>query len=294
MRKLAMITTMFVTALLLSGCFALQEPEAASGTAVAPTLVPEPTPLPEQLPIDAITDGADDEPAAPQSDDPPADYPVEAPPPPEAPPAEYPAGEAPAAPQATALPADYPAPGAEAAAGSRTYVLDPARSEARFTIEEVLRNVDTTVVGVTSNLAGELALDLANPAGAQIGAIVINARDFVTDNEFRNRAIANEILRSNEFEFITFTPTAIEGLPGTAVPGESYTVQVSGDLTITDQTRPVTFETEITPLSADELQGLARAEILYADFGLEIPFAQAVQAVEDTLLLELAFTAVAQ
>ena len=294
MRKLAMITTLFATALLLSGCFALQEPEAASGTAVAPTLAPEPTPLPEQLPIDAITDGADDEPAAPQTDDPPADYPVEAPPP-EAPPAEYPAGEAPAAPEATALPADYPAPGDNAAAaGSRTYVLDPARSEARFTIEEVLRNVDTTVVGVTSNLAGELALDLANPAGAQIGAIVINARDFVTDNEFRNRAIANEILRSNEFEFITFTPTAIEGLPGTAVPGESYTVQVSGDLTITDQTRPVTFETEITPLSADELQGLARAEILYADFGLEIPFVRVVQAVEDSLLLELAFTAVAQ
>lgn len=276
MRKLIPIALiLMVTTLVLSSCFALAEPEAASGTAVAPTLAAptaeaaalQPLPSPMALDPDSVEDA----------------YPVDAAPTPEVPATavateNYPADEA----------ASPPLPGTPL-----VFVVDPSRSEARFIINEVLRGTPTTVVGTTSNLAGELALDLADPTTAQVGTIVINARDLKTDNNFRNNAIANEILLTNQFEFITFTPTDVSGLPETATSGEAYELQISGDLTITDQTRPVTFTATITPLNANELSGLARAQIAYADFGLTIPFAQSVESVEDTVILELEFVAAA-
>ncbi|MCB9423220.1 MAG: YceI family protein [Ardenticatenaceae bacterium] len=174
------------------------------------------------------------------------------------------------------------------------YEIDPARSEARFTIEEVLRGSDKTVVGVSSNLAGQIAFDMNDPAATQIGEILINARDFATDNNFRNRAIANEILLTNTHEFITFVPKELVGLPDSAVIGETYDFQIIGDLTIIGETREVTFDATVIPTSESELQGLASTTILYGDFGVTVPLSQAVSAVNEDVLLELDFVAVAQ
>ena len=245
--------------LFLTGCFALQEPDESTGDVTAPTLaVATNTPQPEPTPTAVVVEeaSAEDIEEAPERE-------VE-----ETVSAETPAGE------------------------TIIYTIDATQSEARFIIEEVLRGVDTTVIGVTSNLAGQLALDLSDPAGTEVGAIVINARDIVTDSEFRNRAISNRILLTDQYELITFTPTQINGLPESATPGESYMFEIVGDLTITDQTREVTFAATVTPDSATQLSGLASAEILYADFNLEIPFSQSVDAVEDSVILELAFVAV--
>jgi polyisoprenoid-binding protein YceI len=208
----------------------------------------------------------------------------------------YPAGEPAGEPALIEPPKAYP--GAEGSGDivgdTAVYEIDPARSEARFLINEVLRGADKTVVGVSNNLGGQIAFDLNNPGSAQIGTILINARDFVTDSDFRNNAIANKILLTNEYEFVTFEPTAISGLPDSAVIGETYPLQIAGDLTITDQTREVTFDAEVTPLSENELAGLAKLEILYADFGLIIPFARAVDSVEENVKLELEFIAARQ
>lgn len=278
--KLFTLSILSLITVLLSACFALAEPEESSGAVSAPTL--------------AATEAALEE-----VDDPPAAEAEEAQEvPPTAEPAEmaeaYPGQEEAAAPPPTELPQGYPAAEDPAAGGleASVYEIDPARSEARFTINEVLRGAPTTVVGVSKNIGGQIALDLGNPAAAQVGTILINARDFATDNEFRNRAIANEILRTNEHEFITFEPTAISGLPETAAIGETYALQITGNLTIAGQTREVTFDAEVTPLSASELQGSAALDILYADFGLTIPFARSVESVEDNVLLELDFIAV--
>ena len=54
------------------------------------------------------------------------------------------------------------------------------------------------------------------------------------------------------------------------------------------------FDTEVTPLSEGELQGNAKLDILYADFGLTIPFPQSVDSVEGNVFLELDFIAAAQ
>ena len=263
MKKRVWITLLLLFVVTLASCFALTEPEESSGAVVAPTLAPvaeiEPT---EEAELTEPTDEPEEEPAAE-------------------------ATSVPVQEESTAVPVTEPG-------SSTTYEIDASRSEARFTIEEVLRGSDTTVVGVSSNLAGEIAVNMSDLADAQIGEILINARDFATDNNFRNRAIANEILLTDTYEFITFVPKELAGLPDRATIGETYDFQIVGDLTLVGETREVTFDATVSPISEAELQGVASTTILYGDFGITIPLSQAVSAVNDDVLLEIDFIAVAQ
>ena len=90
----------------------------------------------------------------------------------------------------------------EDAADPATYALTED-TQASFTITEELRGTPTTVVGMSTIVLGEIAVDPADPASTlQIGTILINARDFTTDSGSRNRAIRGPILDADSFEFI--------------------------------------------------------------------------------------------
>jgi len=169
-----------------------------------------------------------------------------------------------------------------------------AESEARFLIDEVLNNEPITVVGATNQIAGELAVDPQDPTKMRVGIIQINARTLTTDNDFRNRAIKNRILFTDQYEFITFEPTEITGLPQSGTVGQTYTFQMTGNLTIRDVTQPVTFEVTATPTTDTRLQGSAQATIRYADFNITIPQVQQVASVSDDVRLEIDFVAQAQ
>lgn len=200
---------------------------------------------------------------------------------------------APAADQPTAAPtiAQPTAAPTEAAAAAQIFGIASAESEARFLIDEVLNGSPVTVVGTTDQIAGQIAIDVANPANTQIGVIQINARTLATDNNFRNRAIRNAILDTNSFEFITFTPTSLAGLPEQATIGQAFTFQIIGDLTVKDVTRSVTFEVTVTPIDENQIRGEATTTIRHADFGLLIPDVPSVSDVSDEVRLELEFVA---
>ena len=178
--------------------------------------------------------------------------------------------------------------------GSVIYQIVPADSKASFTIDEVLRGQPNTVVGTTDQVAGQVALDPSDPTGAQIGTIQVDARTLATDDNFRNRAIKNQILDTNNYEYITFTPTAMTGLPDQVSFGTSYTFKIVGDLTIKDVTKEVSFNATVTSVDASRLEGSANATILYKDFGIAIPQVRQVASVADDVTLEIAFVAAAQ
>ena len=254
----------------LAACGVLREPEAPSEpigaipleveTATAPAAAPSATP----------------EPAA------------------EEPTVEGPAAEGPAPEEPTT---EEPTAAAEAVAPAGTegepliYSISQDASEVRFELGEDLRGVRTAVVGVTDQIAGELAVNLSDLASTQVGTIQINARGLATDNNFRNRAIHNEILQTGAYEFITFTPTAVEGLPDAAAPGETVNFTVTGDLTIREITQPVTFEVAATAASADSLSGTATATVNRVYFDLRIPSVPNVANVDEEVRLTIDFVA---
>ena len=188
---------------------------------------------------------------------------------------------------------------AAAAAGTSTgssgeVVLQIAQdqSKARFLIDEVLNGSPNTVVGTTNQVAGEIAIDPNNPSKARVGTIQVDARTLATDSGMRNRTIANRILLTNQYEYITFTPTRLVGLPQQASVGQSYTLQIVGNLKIRDVTKEVTFNVSAKAPSKTQLQATAKTTIRYADFGITIPQVPQVASVGDQVQLELDFVAV--
>lgn len=265
---------LFVIVFALSACGLLREPEEASAPIEAVPLevttpaLAESEPTVEQVPAEeaeAYPPPADDSGAV-------AAYPAAA-------------GESSAAAEA------YPGP-AEAAGGDlRIYEISQADSEVRFELDEDLRGQRQTVVGVTDQIAGEIAVDLADLSTAQVGVIQINARTLQTDNNFRNRAIQNEILDTGNYEFITFSPTSIEGLPASATIGEEVEFVLGGDLTIRDITNPVQFIVRATAAAEDQLVGTATASVFREDYGLQIPSVPNVANVEEEVELIIDFVA---
>ncbi len=182
-----------------------------------------------------------------------------------------------------------------ASASTSTYNIDKTQSEVRFILQEDLRGSRIDVVGITKEVAGQIRVDTAQPANSQVGQIVINARTLETDIGFRNQAIRGRILRSAEdaYEFITFTPTAITGLPTSAVTKGPLTFQVMGDLKIVEVTKSVTFDVTLDTISADKLVGSGKTTIKWADFNLAIPSVPGVANVTPDVTLEINFVATA-
>lgn len=177
-------------------------------------------------------------------------------------------------------------------AGSATvFTLDPSGSEVRFQLDEDLRGLRNTVVGTTNQVAGQLSVDLADLSQAQVGVIQINARTLTTDSSMRNRTMQNQILDAGTYEFITFTPTGIQGLPASATVGESISFTIVGDLTIRDITQPVTFDVQATAVSDRQITGTAAAVVNRTDFGLGIPSVPGVANVDEQVQLSITFIA---
>jgi polyisoprenoid-binding protein YceI len=150
---------------------------------------------------------------------------------------------------------------AGAAGAAPVFEIDPNASSARFVIDEILRGSPYTVVGTTNQVAGQIAADLDDLDRAQVGTIRINARTLTTDADGRNRMLKNQILQTDQHEYITFVPKQIVGLPETVTVGQSFTFQMLGDLTIKDVTREATFDVVVTPKAENRLEGTASSTI---------------------------------
>lgn len=207
-------------------------------------------------------------------------------------PAATPTESAPAA-SDSAVTTDTTSESAASGAGHEVFQIDPAQSEARFIVHEVLFGNPNEVIGSTTEVSGTIEVDLDDPTKTQMGPVQINARSLATDNRFRNRSVNRLILQSNrdEYQYITFTPTAIEGLPAEAKVGEPLALQVTGDLKIRDIVQPVTFAVTVTAESPTQLTGLGQTTVQRADFDLTIPSVQGVADVTEDVTLQLEFVA---
>lgn len=220
----------------------------------------------------------------------PGEQPVEAAPPTEPAPTEPPAEEPAASPTVEEVP-----PTAEPASGpAATFALVAEESEARFVIQEVLAGVDTTVVGVTNAVEGQLHPDFVDPSQTTIGAIRVDLSTLQTDNGFRNRALRDAILESAnpEYQYAEFTPTALSGLPESITLGQPFDFQITGDLLIHGVTRSVTFNATATPVSEARIEGIASLTVPYTEFVTIPRLPPQVASVADDVTLELDFVAV--
>ena len=167
-------------------------------------------------------------------------------------------------------------------------------TEARYRIDEVFRNRDTTAIGITPLVTGTVQFDRNDPLSTSVGTITIDARDLDGDRRARDRVVIRRILQANrdQYRYITFEPTAIAGMPPLVQVGDILELQITGMLRIRNSVNEEVFDTTVTVASEAELQGLASTTIRWRAYGLRIPSVPLVSWVADEVTLELAFTAV--
>jgi polyisoprenoid-binding protein YceI len=140
-------------------------------------------------------------------------------------------------------------------------------------------------------VSGQIVFDPSDPDSLQVGTILIDARTLQTDDSSRNRALNNQILSTENYEYISLTPTSLSGLPDEVSVGQPFTFQLMGDLTIKDTTKPVTFDVTATLDADGNLSGAATSTIDYSDWGIAIPSVPFVASVENEVVLGLNFNA---
>ena len=278
---LSLIIFVLLAALLLAACGGADAPASdaeeapAAADTATPVTEPEPTDTPEPVPTDTPmpepTDTPEPEPEPTNTPEP------EAEPPPTSAPQEEAETES-----------------AEAPGMGQTFVIVAEESEARFIIDELLFGQPKTVIGITNAISGELTVDAANPAASLIGPIQVEAGTFVTDNDRRNGAIRRFILQSSQYQFITFSPTELSGMPDSVAVGDEIEFEITGDLTVREVTNPVLFIVTLQVISESEVRGSAATIVVRDDFELSIPQVPNVANVGEEFIVEFDFVARAQ
>lgn len=206
--------------------------------------------------------------------------------------AAAPTKAAPAAPQSAAQPTTAAA--VAPAGDTQLYRIDAAQSEVHYEVNETFlqNNRIGTAIGRTKGVAGDILINLAEPARSQIGDIVIDISQFTSDESRRDNFIRNNGLESARYPQATFKTTSIAGLPARVNVGDEISFTLSGDLTVKQTTKPATWQVKLK-LTDQGISGSASTQVKMSDFGvgpLKLPILQT----EDDVKLVFDFVAVAQ
>lgn len=157
------------------------------------------------------------------------------------------------------------------------FTLDPARTEIHFTLDSTLH----TVHGTFKLKSGQVRFDSAS--GKASGSIVVDAASGDSNNKGRDKKMHQEILESQKFTEIVFTPSSVKG--SIAAQGTSQ-VQVSGQMRLHAQDHDMTLNMDVVPAAAGQAQATTHFAIPYIKWGLKNPSTFFLHA-SDTVEIEI-------
>ena len=194
----------------------------------------------------------------------------------------------PAAPTPAAT--DTPAPTATTAPTPPVFTLTDG-TIARYKVEEVLARTGFKIAtGETDAVAGQITFDAAGGIVADASRIVVQAATLATDSDRRDGYVRNRTLLTDTYPEVVFIPRSIDWIappPGELPDAQDFTI--TGDLTVRDQTREVTWDANAEFGADGIVTGFASVQFTFDDFGMDKPSVAIVLSVEDEILLELDF-----
>ena len=139
--------------------------------------------------------------------------------------------------------------------------LDPAKTRVEFTLDAVLH----TVHGTLKLKQGRMEIDPA--AGHSSGRVVVDALSADTGNGGRDNKMHREILESQKYPEVIFTPTQVEGQ---IAPQGHSRVQLRGMLSLHGREVEVVTQVEVQ-IAGDEWTGETSFPVPYVKWGLKNP-----------------------
>jgi len=167
-----------------------------------------------------------------------------------------------------------PAPGAPtapklAASGPDqvVYRVDAYRSKVSYEVTEILAGSSNIARGSTTGVAGDILLDTADPDASTVGTIVVNVEQLTSDQSIRDNRLRHDYLQSTQYPLATLTTTSITGLPDRIEDGVTYDLELSGELTVRDITKPHTYAATAIR-SGETMRISATIDTLLSDYGI--------------------------
>ena len=174
-------------------------------------------------------------------------------------------------------------------AQAANFELVPAQSEARYRVKEQLANLNfpNDAVGVTKTVQGVVAFD-SKGAFLPQSNFSIDLSTLKSDESRRDGFIRQNTLQTDRFPKATFKPKEVKGLTFPLAKTGKFNVQITGDLTIRNVTKPVTWEGELE-LRDNTVQLKAKTRFTFKEFDLTQPRVFIVLSVDEFIQLEVDF-----
>jgi polyisoprenoid-binding protein YceI len=209
-----------------------------------------------------------------------------APPPPAAQPTSAPAATP------TSITSAEESSDSEAAADGASTITVTEGSEALYRINEQLarRDLPNDAIGTTSDVEGQIVFSDDGTVDGEQSKITVGVRSLRSDSDRRDSYIQRNSLESNRYPEVTIAVTEIRGLSWPLPTSGEVSFEMVGDLTIRDQTRPVTWETTAT-FTDGGVEGLAKTVVTFEQYEMTKPRVAIVLSVVDEIRLEINFVA---
>lgn len=152
-----------------------------------------------------------------------------------------------------------------------TFRVDSTQTTVAYAVDEVLLGNKQITRGATNTVDGQFQVGLKDGQPYIVmSKLQVDLRTLTSDNAMRDQALRMQWLQSNTYPYAVFVAKEVQGLPADAVQGQPYTFKVSGDMTIRNITKPVTFDITVT-LNGTTLTGEGTTQIYMKDFGFNPP-----------------------
>jgi polyisoprenoid-binding protein YceI len=170
------------------------------------------------------------------------------------------------------------------------YTIVPEESTARYRVQEELAQVgENEAVGKTKAIIGQFGFG-EDQLPLPCSRFDVDLRTLQSDQAKRDNYLYRNTLEAETYPLATFVLRDVEGMDAPLAEGQETTLRLIGDLTLRDVTKLVAWEAKVA-LTDGALTGTAATMFEMTDFEIEPPSVPVVLSLDETIRLEVDFTA---
>jgi len=170
------------------------------------------------------------------------------------------------------------------------YAIVPEESTARYRVQEELAQVgENEAVGETQAIIGQFGFG-EDGLPLPCSRFDVDLRTLQSDQAKRDNYLYRNTLEAETYPLATFVLRDVEGIDAPLADGQETTLRLVGDLTLRDTTKLVAWEAKVTVVDG-ALTGTAATMFEMPDFGIAPPSVPVVLSLDETIRLEVDFTA---
>lgn len=181
-------------------------------------------------------------------------------------------------------------PSQPAAGGAIRYDIVQGSSSAEYKVREQLANINfpSDAIGKTQDIAGTISINPDGSINSADSKFVVNVDSLTSDRSQRDNFLRRNSLQTSQYPQVVFVPTHVSGLPSPLPASGQVTFKLTGNLTVRDVTKPVTWDVTAT-VDGSQLTGTATISFKFEDFNIPQPQVPVVLSVVDNITLDLNF-----